>query len=133
MACLNFKCKGLYRTHLNQRRSGVLLLLWGLKIAVESYCKDPANELTSIIFMPMQYSVYTYFCWNCGLKTSGDSAFVVCVQYFNSIVEIVHEILNEVDPLVGALNNTSYLSLLCFVCMKYNLSHHQECHEILNA
>lgn len=66
----------------------------------------------------MQCSVYIYFCWNCGLKTSGDSAFVVCVLYFNSLMEIVHEILSEADPLVGGLNNMSYLSLLCFSCMK---------------
>lgn len=48
-------------------------------------------------------------------------------------MEIVHEILNEVDPLVGDLNNTSYLRFLCFSCMKYNLSPHQECHEVLNG
>lgn len=32
------------------------------------------------------------------LKTSGDSAFVVCVLYFNTLMKIVHEILNEVAP-----------------------------------
>lgn len=40
-------------THLNQRCSGVLLLLWGLQITVESHWKDPANDLTFIVFMPM--------------------------------------------------------------------------------
>lgn len=65
----------------------MLLLLWGLKITVESHWKDPANDLTFIVFMPMLCFLYMYL-----LELWAESAFIVCVLYFNSLMEIIHEI-----------------------------------------